>query len=279
MTDLLSLLTAPAGLDGLRQWAMFVALSSVAGLVLYFGFGGALYYLYYVRRRAQAEEWKIQSKRFLKPALHRWAVRVAAANLGMAGIITGSLMYYWSKGGYSQLYFDVHDWGYAYTALSTVLTFVVIEAIAYYTHRWLHGKWMFKQVHVWHHRCVAPHPLTTVTMHPFEFLTFQATIFVPLFVYPIWAPAFAFLLVYVLVFNIMDHSGIDMRHYLPWHSSSRYHDDHHVHFHCNYGQNLMCFDRWHGTLRRKNRRYGKDVFGGKGAPDSGSDEADEFMKY
>ena len=273
---------ATSALEGIRLWALLVAFSGLAGLVLYFGFGGALYYLYYVRRRDDAASWKIQPKRFLKPELERWAVRVAAANLGTAGIVTGSLMFYWSRGGYSQLYYDIGDFGYVYTALSTVGTFVVIEAIAYYTHRWLHGKWMFKHVHVWHHRCVAPHPLTTVTMHPFEFFTFQATIFIPLFIYPIWAPAFGALLVYVLIFNIMDHSGIMIRHKIPWQSSSKYHDDHHVYFHCNYGQNLMFFDRFHGTLRRKSRRYGKDIFGGKGAPADGEGTPpadDDFVEY
>src|SRR5690606_13456630 len=71
-------------------------------------------------------------------------------------------------------------------------------------------------------------------------------------------------LIYILIFNIIDHSGVDLVSSLPWQGPSRYHDDHHVHFHVNFGQHLMLWDRMHGTLRRENRTYGVDVFGGKG---------------
>ena len=43
----------------------------------------------------------------------------------------------------------------------------------------------------------------------------------------------------------------------------------------------MIWDRLHGTLRRRHRRYGEEVFGGRGAS-SGAGERDElerFVKY
>ena len=90
-----------------------------------------------------------------------------------------------------------------------------------------------------------------------------------------------FLLIYVLLYNIKDHSGIVLTSRLPWQGSSRFHDDHHVYFHCNYGQNLPIFDKLHGTHRRVNRRYGEDVFGGKGAPleGGGNDDEPEWVEY
>ncbi len=265
-----------------RLWAFMMVMSSLAGLVIYFGFGGVLYWRYYVKRKDEAEAWKLQPRRWLKPELERWAVRVAFGNLALAGLLSGSFAFYVMKGGYTTLYFDHSRYPIWWTVVSTVLCFIALEAAAYYTHRWLHNKWMFKHIHRWHHRCIAPNPFTTVTMHPVEFLLFQATAFIPVFTLPVHVASFVGLLIYVLVFNIMDHSGIRIVHKLPWQSSSAYHDDHHVHFHCNFGQNLMFFDRFHGTLRRKNRRYGEKVFGGKGEPNSsgeGSGEVDEFYEY
>jgi lathosterol oxidase len=271
-----------AGLEGARLWAALVTVSMLGGLVIYFGFGGLLYLRYYVLRRDDAAAWKLQARRFTPRKLHRWATSVAAGNLAIGGLLSGSYAYAISQGGPTALYLDVGEYGWTYTILSTVIGFVLLEAAAYYTHRALHGKWLFRHVHRWHHRVVAPTPFTTTTMHPAEFLAFQATAFLPTFFVPLWAGSFIGLLVYVLIFNIMDHSGIEIHHSLPWQSSSRYHDDHHVHFHCNYGQNLMLFDRFHGTLRRKDRRYGKEVFGGRGAPAEGEtapDGGDPFVDY
>ena len=51
-----------------------------------------------------------------------------------------------------------------------------------------------------------------------------------------------------------------------WQPPPRFHDDHHAHFHVNYGQTLGLWDRLFGTWRRVGRVYGADVYGGKGAP-------------
>jgi lathosterol oxidase len=280
VTELLDLMTAEPG--GLRQWALLVTMSAVSGMALYFGVGGYLYVKYYRRRRADPEAWKIQPKRFLSPKQHRWAIRVAASNMMLGGLLSGSFAYYVLHGGYTALYFDFETHGVLYTLASTVMLFLALEAAAYYTHRWLHGKWMFQHVHRWHHRCVAPTPFTTVTMHPVEFISLQATAFLPIFIIPAHVGSFIFLLVYVLLFNIKDHSGVVLTSWIPWQGSSRFHDDHHVYFHCNYGQNLPHFDRFHGTHRRVDRRYGEHVFGGKGARLEGtetSDDEPEFVKY
>jgi lathosterol oxidase len=59
----------------------------------------------------------------------------------------------------------------------------------------------------------------------------------------------------------------------PWQPPSQFHDDHHVHFHVNYGQNMGVWDRIFGTYRRQGRRYGVEVFGGQGAALSASENA------
>ncbi len=279
-----ALLTAvlAGGLTGLRLWALLVGICTLGGLVLYFGFGSILYGLYYVRRRHEPERWKLQPGRFTPKKLHRWAAGVAASNLALGGLLSGTFAFYVSQGGPSALYLDIAEYGWVYTIVSTVLAFIFLEAAAYYVHRGLHNRWLFRHIHRWHHRVVAPTPFTTTTMHPAEFVAFQATAFSMTFFLPLWAGSFIGLLIYVLIFNMLDHSGIAMRHTLPWQSSSRYHDDHHVYFHCNYGQNLIFFDRLHGTLRRRDRRYGAEVFGGRGAePTQGrtSEEDDPYVDY
>jgi lathosterol oxidase len=263
------------GLAGVRLWAFLVTISALGGLALYFGFGSILYGLYYVRRREDPESWKIQAKRFPSAKLHRWAISVAAGNLLLGGLISGTFIYYILHGGRTALYMDVGEYGWTYTIASTIVAYLLLEAAAYYTHRLFHNKRLFRRYHRFHHRLVAPTPFSTTTMHPVEFISFQATAFLPTFILPMWAGSFIALLIYVLMCNMVDHSGIDLVHRTPWLSSTRYHDDHHVHFHCNYGQSLTFFDRLHGTLRRRDRRYGAEVFGGRGTAKGAGEELDD----
>ena len=66
---------------------------------------------------------------------------------------------------------------------------------------------------------------------------------------------------------------------VPWQGPSTFHDDHHVYFHCNFGQVLTLWDRMHDTLRREGRRYGVDVFGGKGKPIDRGAAPGKFIRY
>ena len=87
------------------------------------------------------------------------------------------------------------------------------------------------------------------------------------------------MLIYILAFNIIEHSGVHLESSLPWQGPVMFHDDHHTQFHCNFGQHLMIWDRIHGTLRRNNRTYGVDIFGGAGRRDPNAAAHDEFVRY
>src|SRR6185295_18479157 len=149
------------------------------------------------------------------------------------------LVYAMGRGLRTPIYFEVARYGWAYTLASTVLFFVFIDVMAYYVHRALHTRPLFRLVHHWHHRYVATSPFVTTAMHPVEFLMFQAVSLFPLFVVPIHYLSAIGVLVYILVFNIIDHSGVRLRSRLPWQAPSNFHDDHHLHFHVNFGQHLM----------------------------------------
>lgn len=138
-------------------------------------------------------------------------------------------------------------------------------------------------MHRFHHCFVALSPYTAIALHPAELLTPQVTSFLPLFFISFYAVSVAGVLLYILIFNIIDHSGVKLVSALPWQSPSVYHDDHHHYFHVNYGQHLMIWNRLHDTLRRQNRRYGEGIFGRRGAPDSKDGgqrgELGPFVKY
>ena len=260
------------------SWLGLVVVSMLGGIAILWGVGGYYHIRYYVRRRHEPETWKCQPKRFLRDEQARHAMKLSTMNLAVGGAISGSLIYGVTHGMETPIYFDVAEYGWTYTLASTVLYFVLADLLAYYAHRAMHHKAVFKHVHSWHHRYVATTPFVVTAMHPVEFLVFQGVTFVPLFIIPFHYVGIIAVLIYALVFNIIDHSGVKLVSSIPWQGPSMFHDDHHAHFHCNFGQHLGIWDRLHGTQRRTNRKYGADVFGGKGVAE-GAAEKGEFVRY
>lgn len=259
----------------------YIVLATGFGLVIFHTVAGYYHYRYYVRRRDEPGRWKCQPNRFLTPELHRNAIWAGTLNLTLGGVLTGCLLYALTHDLISApIYTRVADYGWTYTVVSTVALFVIVDGLAYYVHRTLHIKFLFRHVHRYHHRFVATSPYVAGALHPIELLWLQAASFLPLFFIPFHAVSIAVVLVYILVFNIIDHSGVKLVSSLPWQGPSTYHDDHHAHFHCNFGQHLMIWDRMHGTLRREGRTYGREVFGGRGrAAGAACDRREPFVSY
>ena len=269
------------------DWSLLAAcmgIASLAGLVVYHGVAGWFHHRFYVRRRNEPESWKCQPERFQTRRQHRTAVLAGTVNMVLSGVLAGVLAYGVVTGMLeTPIYTDVAEYGWPYTLGMTAVLFVMMDCIAYWVHRTFHVRFLFRHVHYFHHRFIAPSPYVAVALHPVEFLTLQAASFLPLFFIPFHAASIAGVLLYVLIYNIIDHSGAKLTSVLPWQAPSTYHDDHHAHFHVNFGQHLMIWDRLHGTLRRRNRRYGEDIFGGRGAPatrdGSRRSESEPFVRY
>ncbi len=260
-------------------WFGIVLASIFGGLAILWGVGGYYHIKYYVLRRGAPETWKCQPRRFLRADQQRQAMFLSSMNLTVGGILSGTFIYALTHGFETPIYFEVAEYGWVYTLLSTVLLFVLVDGLAYYSHRFLHMRALFPHVHRWHHRYIATTPFVVTAMHPAEFLLFQATTFIPMFVIPFHYASAIVVFVYILIFNIIDHSGVKLSSRLPWQGPSTFHDDHHVYFHCNFGQVLTLWDRMHDTLRREGRRYGADVFGGKGKPIDRGAAPGKFIRY
>ncbi len=250
-----------AGGDAIWLWLWCVGASLAVSVVTFWGLGGLVHYWFYVRQRARAADWKQQPQRWLSPALSRHALLLGSGNLVLGSLLGGSFLWHLRRGGRSSLYFDAGRYGYLYLALSAVVVFFMIDAGLYYSHRLLHHRRLFRYIHRWHHRYVAPTVFTTTAMHPLEFVIFTAALLAPAFVIPVHAAVYAAVIGYTYFIGMLDHSGIRARWKLPFHSDNRFHDDHHVYFHCNYGHHTALWDRWHSTVRHPGRRYDEHHWG------------------
>ena len=244
-----------------------IGVTTLVGVALYHLVAGYYHCRYYVRRRHEPEAWKCQPERFLSAEMQRTAMISGTRNLVLSGVVTGLLVYGIASGSLrTPIYTDVSEYGWTYTVLMTPVLFVMTDFSNYWVHRLFHVRFVYRRFHRFHHRFVATSPYVVTAMHPVEILSQQAVSFVPLFLIPFHAASAAAVLLYVLFFNIVGHSGVRLVSMLPWQPPSKYHDDHHALVHVNFGQHLMVWDRMFGTLRRQNRRYGETVYGGRGAP-------------
>jgi lathosterol oxidase len=255
----------------------FVAVAIAGGLGMYFGIGG-LFELAYYRRGAQAAAWKLQPRRWPTPRARRREIALGAANMTLGSIASGLFAYHVASGGASSIYTSLEQHGLAFSIATTIAYFVITDGVLYGAHRLLHRKALFRAIHRVHHRWTSPTAFTAAAMHPLEFATYQAIMLAPLFVLPIHVVGLVVVLVYQNTIALLDHSGVALGSVLPWQPPPRFHDDHHVHFHVNYGQTLGLWDRVFGTWRRAGRVYGEHVFGGKGAA-LGPESAASLIDY
>jgi lathosterol oxidase len=246
--------------------AACVGMSLFVSLATFWGLGGLVHHVFYVRRRERARDWKLQPKRFMPPRLVRHAFWLGSLNMAIGACLGGLFAWHVLRGGWSMLYFDPLAYGVPWLIASALVSFFLIDAGLYYSHRLMHRPWMFRHVHRWHHRYTAPVVFTTTAVHPIEFLFFATAVLLPALVVPVHWAVYVAVVAYTYLIGMIDHSGIDVRWPLPLHAGNRFHDDHHVFFHCNYGHHTQIFDRLHDTVRHEGRRYGIDVFGDHGAP-------------
>ncbi len=251
---------------------MYVGAAIAGGLGMYWGIGGAFELIYYRLRRDRPETWKCQPRRWLSPRMQRQQILIGTANMTAGSIASGLFCAHVAHGGLTSIYLDLGAHGLPYAAVATLVYFLLTDCALYWAHRIFHTPSLFRAIHRHHHhRYIAPSAFTAAAMHPVEFATYQSVMLLPLFFFiPLPAAGVILVLVYQNYVALLDHSGVDTYSWFPWQPPTRFHDDHHVHFHVNYGQNLGVWDRIFGTHRREGRVYGVEVFGGKGAPAPGA---------
>lgn len=241
-----------------------VFLSILTSELTYHSICGFLQIYFYVLRRGEPEKWKCQPHRFLTRSNEFHEIVVGTSNMFFAGALSGVLTCWIKSGNYNRLYYKLDEYGYPYLLFSIVALFLWLEATAYYIHAMLHIPWFYKTLHKHHHRYHSPTAYSAVSMSPIELSFLNLAVVAPLFMLPLNATVFVAEVAYIYYFGLMDHSGVMMDSWFPWQPHTKFHDDHHRYFHCNFGFNTYLFDYLHGTLRKENRIYGEGVFGGKG---------------
>lgn len=253
-------------------WSLSVIIPMALGGMLFgmgsvFGLGGLFHAYFFIYKKDQKDDWKLQPKRWPSDDKVKSAIKYSAFNL-FCGAFSGVALALWFlNGGWTSLYMNASDLPLVWNILSFFICLLMMDAYLYYSHRFLHTPLMYKKYHSVHHRWLDPHIFTTVAMHPVEFFFFQLGLILPMFLLPQWWGVYLLAIAYTFIIGLIDHCGVKIK--MPWWTlhdgDNRFHDDHHKFFHTNFGHHTGLWDKLHGTVRKENRQYGEKNFGGKGS--------------
>lgn len=109
----------------------------------------------------KSEKWKIQQSYLSKADFWHayWLgthnivhTSIESGNLpsNHCNVTLGCLLHYFLVGGKgTKLFTDIHHYGLFHSIANILLVWLLIDAGAYYVHKWLHIPWFYRNIHKW----------------------------------------------------------------------------------------------------------------------------------
>ena len=236
---LLSLL-APASLLG-----SFAVL--FAGGVLFYIFTSGTSYLYYCvwRRERFFPGWdpSTPTEHAQRRAEWTWAFYNLLGNAVLTAPIHHALIT-----GRTKIYFDFQDHGWGWYAASFAVVLLFTEPLVYWAHRILHHPFLYRHIHVHHHKFRTPSPWTSMAFHPLDSFAQAAPHHLLIFLLPLHVSVYGFFLMFLQVWSTFIHERVTWVHWSAINYTA-HHTLHHKLNKSNYGQFFTFCDRLFGSYK------------------------------
>lgn len=176
-------------------------------------------------------------------------------------LIQSGLLYLLYLGSQHQV-FDVYSGllsrGWQPVILAFVVYVLIYDAHFYFTHRLLHTPWLYRNIHIIHHRSLNPTPWASYSFHPLETMLNFSYIFPVAWLVPTSWELWIILLILTDVANVGGHLGHDLVPRAAWKAwwgrwitTPTHHHMHHIYPHFNFGLYWRGWDIFLKTLHSK----------------------------
>ncbi len=136
-----------------------------------------------------------------------------------------------------------------------LIMFFIHDTYFYWTHRLVHNRYLFRWVHLAHHRSSAPSPWAAFSFSPIEALIQVGIVPIFLLIIPVSALHANLFFILSLLYNAYGHSGFELyprRFINTWLgkilNTAVHHDLHHLGQKKSFGLYLVVWDRWMKTM-------------------------------
>jgi sterol desaturase/sphingolipid hydroxylase (fatty acid hydroxylase superfamily) len=187
------------------------------------------------------------------------------------------ILYLDSK-GYTQVYFDISEYGYLWLGLSFFIVLFLDDMFFYWSHRAMHLPRFYKIFHKVHHESTDPSPLTAFAFHPTEAVVEYFVGFVLPFLLPLNFGVLIAWQIFSMLNNVLGHLGYEVYPkgwvkfpLLKFKTASTHHNMHHQLFNGNYALYFTWWDKWMGTEFKDYENRHEQIFERKNSKKSTQD--------
>ncbi|KAG8723918.1 c-5 sterol desaturase [Ceratobasidium sp. 428] len=231
-----------------RQLLSLSVITLIGIHVLYFVFAALSYYLIF-------DHDMMKHPRFLK---NQVKLEIQCALQAFPGMTLLTLPWFLGEvRGYSQLYDNVDEYGWAYLFLSVPFFLVFTDYLVYWIHRILHHPLLYKRLHKPHHKWLIPTPFASHAFHPVDGYAQSIPYHLFIYLFPLHRWVYLGLFVAVNFWSIFIHDSdmITGNTFINIINGPAHHTLHHLYFTCNYGQYFTWADRWGGSYKHPSAEF------------------------
>ncbi len=230
----------------------------------YIIFAGGAFLFFYILYKTKFQKFRIQ-KNFPEKDKIRMEIVFSLTTFiifACMGLFTSWLQ----RNGYGHIYKHLNDYPTWWFWLSIPAMLILHDTWFYWSHRFMHLKFVFPYVHRVHHLSNNPTPWASFSFHPIEAVIEGLIIPLIVVVMPVHVYAILIFLLLMTIMNVIGHLGYELfpagftkRILTRVNNTSTHHNMHHRLVKCNYGLYFNFWDSLMGTNHEKYHEHFEEV--------------------